>query len=181
MTKAPLVVERGTINDLDGVCAVDDAAYPHSWSRKLLADDLTRDDRYHLVARSGGALIGHASLMTVTDEGHVTTVAVLPDHQRQGVARALMIGLCEHAVATGLSALTLEVRASNRPAHALYRRFGFAPVGARPGYYRADANGPKEDALIMWAYNIQSADYSHRLAAIIAQDRSPQKKDADHG
>ena len=54
------------------------------------------------------------------------------------------------------------MRVSNEPAQALYRRFGFAPAGIRRGYY-ADTG---EDALIMWAEDIDTADYRARLRRI---------------
>ena len=41
--------------------------------------------------------------------------------------------------------LSLEVRASNSPAIALYESLGFQQVGLRKNYYRK----PKEDALIL--------------------------------
>ena len=41
--------------------------------------------------------------------------------------------------------LTLEVRASNAPAQALYEKLGFREVGRRPKYYQ----NPREDALIL--------------------------------
>ena len=44
-----------------------------------------------------------------------------------------------------LSFLTLEVRASNDPAIALYEKHGFVEVGRRRGYYEK----PKEDAILM--------------------------------
>lgn len=163
MAVASLTIELGNADDVEAVWSVDAAAFPVPWSRQLLVDDLTRDNRHHLVARLGPELVGHASLMTVADEGHVTTVAVHPDHQRMGIARALMLGLCRFAVSTGLEALTLEVRAGSRGAHGLYREFGFAPVGARPGYYSAVGDGPREDALIMWVHDIQSEAYAARL------------------
>jgi ribosomal-protein-alanine N-acetyltransferase len=53
------------------------------------------------------------------------------------------------------------VRADNQPALALYARFGFAPVGVRPRYYPGG-----EDALIMWARDIDGDAYQERLSAI---------------
>ena len=45
----------------------------------------------------------------------------------------------------GSRCLTLEVRASNVPAIALYEKLGFSQAGRRPNYYR----NPREDALIL--------------------------------
>ena len=73
-----------------------------------------------------------------------------------------MLVLAARAVARGASSLTLEVRMSNRPAQELYRKFGFAPAGVRKGYY-AEVN---EDALVMWAHDVNTVDYGRRLGAI---------------
>ena len=51
---------------------------------------------------------------------------------------------------------------SNEPAQAMYRRFGYAPAGVRKGYY-AETN---EDALVMWAHDVDLPAYGHRLATI---------------
>ena len=56
------------------------------------------------------------------------------------------------------------MRVSNLPAQAMYRRFGFETAGVRKNYY-AETN---EDALIMWAHDIDTAAYAERLAAIEA-------------
>ena len=49
--------------------------------------------------------------------------------------------------------------ANNEPAQALYRRFGFAPVGVRKNYYPVTG----QDALVMWVYDIDSEEYARRL------------------
>ena len=61
--------------------------------------------------------------------------------------------------------LTLEVRASNRGAQEMYRRFGFAPGGVRRNYYVEN----NEDAIVMWAHDIDGDEYAARLAAIERQ------------
>ena len=63
--------------------------------------------------------------------------------------------LAEEALRRGAMALTLEVRFSNKAAQELYRRFGFAPVGVRKGYYQQ----PDEDALIMWVHDACNDQY----------------------
>jgi ribosomal-protein-alanine N-acetyltransferase len=59
----------------------------------------------------------------------------------------------------GVRHLSLEVAANNEPAQTLYRRFGFAPVGVRKNYYPVTG----EDALVMWAYDIDTPEYAERL------------------
>ncbi|HEX3946650.1 MAG TPA: ribosomal protein S18-alanine N-acetyltransferase, partial [Acidimicrobiales bacterium] len=100
----------------------------------------------------------------VDDEAHVTTIAVAPEHQHRGIGSWLMTHAVRISLAEGARHLSLEVAAGNQRAQALYRRFGFAPVGVRKGYYAATG----EDAYVMWAYDIDSPAYADRLAAIEA-------------
>ena len=76
------------------------------------------------------------------------------------VEYTIMLVLVATALARGARHLTLEVRVSNVAAQALYRRFGFAPVGLRKNYYR------NEDAMVMWATDIDRDDYQERLGCI---------------
>jgi ribosomal-protein-alanine acetyltransferase len=151
---------------------------PRGWSRALFAAELARPgDRCYLVALdrlpehaahpdvadgSGSAeLVGYAGLALQADEGHITTVGVDPDHHRRKVATRLVAQLLWRARAMGAAAGVLEVRASNTGAQALYRQFGFAPVGVRPRYYAETG----EDALVMWAHELQGQDFASRLGA----------------
>ena len=59
-------------------------------------------------------------------------------------------------------AMTLEVRMSNTGAQALYRRFGFSPVGVRKGYYQET----NEDALVMWVHEVDRPEYADLLDGI---------------
>jgi ribosomal-protein-alanine N-acetyltransferase len=68
-----------------------------------------------------------------------------PEHQRCGIARALLLELIATARVRGIRELGLEVRVSNAAAQALYRAHGFRLTGLRRGYYRS----PDEDALLM--------------------------------
>jgi len=91
----------------------------------------------------------------------VTTLAVDPRWQRLQVGTRLLLGLAWEAIDREARSLTLEVRLSNKPAQELYRRFGFAPVGVRRNYYAETS----EDALVMWAHDIQRAEYVQLLEA----------------
>jgi len=72
----------------------------------------------------------------------------------------LMLALVDRALFLGVRHLTLEVRVSNKPAQLLYERFGFAPVGMRKNYYQ------DEDALVMWATDIDTPAYSERIESV---------------
>ena len=76
-----------------------------------------------------------------------------------------MLALARDAIARGVVGLTLEVRVGNAPAQELYRKFGFVPAGIRKNYY-IETN---EDALVMWAHDIDTADYQRRLERIEAE------------
>lgn len=100
-----------------------------------------------LCAREGAALLGFGYFQYVMDEGYLGDLAVAADHRRQGVGGALLAALLRKARDLGLAFLTLEVRESNLPAIGLYKKYGFAPVGARKNYYER----PRENALLMTA------------------------------
>jgi [ribosomal protein S18]-alanine N-acetyltransferase len=154
---------------LRAVLAIEAQVYPRPWSQKLFDDELDRRGRVYLVARVGPTVVGYAGLLMIADDGHVATVAVDPAWQRHGIATRLLAQLVREGRRAGAAQLTLEVRASNAGAQELYRRFGFAPAGARKGYY--GDNG--EDAIVMWAHDVGGAAYEERLTAIEAGLPSP--------
>ena len=75
-------------------------------------------------------------------------VAVSPDFRRKGIGRQLIQALTERAQQAQLAFVTLEVRASNAPAIALYTAAGYGLVGRRKNFYR----DPTEDAILMTLY-----------------------------
>ena len=148
---------------LRGVVAIEHEANPRPWSARLFAGELRMPtSRVYRVALHEHEVVGYAGLMITLDEGHITNVAVHPDHRRHQIASRLLLVLMREAVARGVTAVTLEVRMTNRAAQELYRRFGFAPGGVRPNYYAESG----EDALIMWAHDVDGEAYAERLAAI---------------
>ena len=149
-----------TTDDVDVVHAMEVATFTAPWPRPFFVDELAADNRSYVVVEDGGVLVGYGGIMVIEGDAHVMTVAVAPDRRTRGIGSRIMLALVDAAVAAGAEHLTLEVRPSNRPARRLYHRFGFEPVGLRPGYY------PDEDALVMWALNITEPEYVERLKAI---------------
>lgn len=91
------------------------------------------------------SILGFAVASLVPPQAELETIAVVSEAQRQGLARRLFAALAEELLRAGITEVTLEVRAANLPAIALYRSLGFVEAGRRPGYY-AD---PVEDALLL--------------------------------
>ena len=135
-----------TAEHLDEVAELERLCFPDPWSRNVLAESLKNDLSAYLVALdAAGRVAGYAGLTVVLDEGSIDNIAVRPDCRRQGVASQLLDVFMNFARGNQLAFLTLEVRASNYAAIALYGSRGFREVGRRKKYYEH----PTEDALIM--------------------------------
>ncbi len=137
---------------LAGLAEIERACFHAPWSENALREELGKGI-FLVAVDAQGVPVGYVGCQTVLDEGYITNVAVLPAHRRYGVARQLLQQLAQCAVEQALSFVTLEVRASNAPAIALYTKAGYVPVGQRKNFYRA----PTEDAVLM-TWQIASAD-----------------------
>jgi [ribosomal protein S18]-alanine N-acetyltransferase len=134
--------------ELDGILALDAVCFHRPWTRADYERELADPSRCFLyVARDpAGQIAAYCSFWRIFDEVHVNNFAVDPSRRRRGVGRALLAHVLAEAAALGAPRATLEVRASNAPAIALYQGGGFVTVGRRPRYY----THPIEDALILW-------------------------------
>ena len=139
-------IEPMTAEHLDEVAELERLCFSDPWSRNLLAEALKNDLSAYLVALDdAGRVAGYAGLTVVLDEGSIDNIAVRPEYRRRGVAAQLLEVFLNLAQGNRLAFLTLEVRASNYAAIALYGSRGFRAVGRRKNYYEH----PPEDALIM--------------------------------
>ena len=159
-----LDVQRMRRRHLRGVMAIERQVYPRPWSPNLFISEMSDlRNRTYLVARIGKEVVGYGGVMSYGDEAHVTTIAVDPDHHRRKIGTRLLYELVTDGIRMGARAVSLEVRMSNTGAQDLYRRFGFRPVGVRKGYYQETG----EDALVMWAEDVRTAEYRARLERIV--------------
>ncbi len=150
---------------LRSVLKIEAQVYARPWSLSLFVSEMAmRTSRAYYVARVNGVLCGYGGLMVSEEDGHVTTLAVDPAWHRNKIATRLLLTLARTAVRRGAVNLTLEVRVGNVAAQEMYRRFGFRPAGIRKNYY-VETN---EDALVMWAHDVNTPEYARRLAEIEA-------------
>ena len=130
---------------IEQIAALERECFSTPWSEAMLTEVLFDAQASFIVAESeDGGVLGYAGLHVVLDEGYIDNVAVEPAARRHGVADELLDVFCRFGQAH-LAFLTLEVRASNAPAIALYRKHGFEEAGRRKNYYTK----PTEDAVIM--------------------------------
>jgi [ribosomal protein S18]-alanine N-acetyltransferase len=142
------------------VMKIEAQVYPRPWSSALFLQEIVRrSDRVYLVARHEGTVVGYGGLITSGLEAHITTIAVDPAYHRTGIGTKLMLGLMDAAIERGGKTLSLEVRRSNFAAQNMYEKFGFRPVGLRPGYYVETG----EDAIVMWVDQVDSPEYTAML------------------
>ncbi|WP_295581795.1 ribosomal protein S18-alanine N-acetyltransferase [uncultured Oscillibacter sp.] len=145
-TRMPVRIVPMNADHLDEVAALERICFSTPWSRNMLAEELDNALSAFLVALDAGdRVVGYAGLQVVLDEGYITNIAVLPECRRQGVAGKLLQVFLDFAQGSRLAFLTLEVRASNYDAIALYGSRGFRSAGRRKNYYEH----PREDAIIM--------------------------------
>lgn len=128
------------------VCELETYCFSDPWSADALAEELHNPCARFLTALDGTTVVGYLGCHHVADEGFIANVAVHPNHRRHGIARKLVTAAIEQGYS--LSRLTLEVRASNAAAIALYESLGFAKDGIRPRFYAH----PTEDACIYSYY-----------------------------
>lgn len=144
------------VDDLDRLMAVMtaafDPAFGEAWTRRQVEDSLIIGNSHYLLVDSNGAhpapdypAAGFSLSRTGFEEEELLLFAVDPLARRQGLGRRMLAELAIAARARGARRLLLEMRQGN-PAEALYRRFGFVPIGQRSNYYKM-LNGERVDAI----------------------------------
>ena len=144
-----------TREDIPQVVELDRISFSLPWSERSFRFEVTENDCSRCwVAELDGTIIGMLVLWLIVDEAHIATLAVDPQYRRQGCAEKILTEALRSASAEGARCATLEVRAGNAAARALYKKFSFAVVGRRPHYYRDN----HEDALLLTLEKIDLAD-----------------------
>ena len=138
-------IETMNASHVAQIAELEKLCFSDPWSANSIASELDNKLAFWLVATEENCVAGYIGSQTVMDETDMMNVAVHPDFRRKGIAEALVNDLVENLKKMESHCLTLEVRASNTPAIALYEKLGFSEIGRRKNYYR----NPREDALIL--------------------------------
>lgn len=141
-----------TEDDVDGVLNITNLCFSIPWSKSSIYGELNNPLAKYIVAKDleSNSIVGFVGVWIVVGEADITNIAVHPNHRKLGIGSKLLsslIVLCENL---DCSLINLEVRASNKPAQSLYRKFSFIENGIRKNYYEDN----KEDAILMtYFYN----------------------------
>lgn len=129
--------------DIRSVLIIDSAAFEKAWNEKEFNDELKKDYSYYAIIEKNGNPAGYAGIWCIYETAELIRIAVHPDYQCKGAASELMRHITEYAAAQNCEKMMLEVRSSNAPAQALYKKHAFDEIAVRKGYYDG------EDAVIM--------------------------------
>ena len=137
---------------LSTLVEIDATWNPSAWSKRLFETEFANRNAEILGLFVGEALVGYVIAHVVLDEAHIVSLGISPDNRRRGGGRFLLRALISKLNRLLVRTVTLEVRASNTAARALYRSFGFTEVGVRHRYYASN----QEDAIAMRYETVKS-------------------------
>jgi len=154
------------LDDIPHVMAIERRAFPLAWTSGIYTRELTANPWSHyLVLRptvtDQPLLLAYGGVWQFDESGHIATIATHPDYTGHKLGSYILIHLLLKAYEVGCTESTLEVRASNTSAQALYEHYGFEIIGRRRHYYSND----REDALIMTRPKLDPAALLEELAA----------------
>ena len=131
---APLLVRRAHVTEAGALAALLGQAFEtETWEAAGTECELFFDEtvRATLVVAAEGRLVATASLQVRTDDpecGWVRWVATARDRRREGLARALVIGVLAVARQAGCREACLRTQTDPLAAIPLYLQLGFEPL-----------------------------------------------------
>lgn len=142
----PYTIREATAKDLDEVIRINRENLPENYPSFFFKMHLENFPKAFLVAEHEGRLVGYimcrvevGKLYTKPGtgrQGHVISIAVVPEMRRKGIGRSLMVNAMKALYEVyKVDEYYLEVRVSNTPAINLYTQLGFKPVKVLKGYY----------------------------------------------
>lgn len=135
------------LEDLEQVEAMEQQCFSDPWTLDSLRYELEGNPfstPYVLLDDQQQTIIGYAHLWITFEQAQLANIAIAPQYRKQHKGSLLLQHLIEVARAQECETMTLEVRASNQSAIALYEKFGFSPINVIKRYY---SDG--EDAILM--------------------------------
>lgn len=139
-----VVIRRGLACDVDAMLALEAVFPTDRMSRRSVQRFLAVPTARVLVAENGTkAMLGN--LIGLRRKGsraiRIYSVVVAPEARGLGIGQRLVEALHELAQGEGCDRVTLEVRADNTAARALYAKLGYRALAPLPTYYDDGSDG----------------------------------------
>jgi ribosomal-protein-alanine N-acetyltransferase len=141
-------VRRMKAEDLPSVGAIEALSFPNPWSESTFMGEIQNTPvsfPFVVVRKPEDEVVAYIVFWQIRDDVQVNNIAVHPECRGRGLGEAMMRFAIAKVRAAGAEFMTLEVRQSNAPAVALYKKLGFEALGTRKNYYTR----PDEDACVM--------------------------------
>lgn len=119
--------------------------FTDAWSEESLESTFEYDYNHLLVEEKDGRVVGYIIYADIQGDAELLRIAVDKRYRRTGIGNKLMKDMISELVEAGTDRISLEVRAHNLPAIALYKKYGFEEIFVRENYY----HNPDDDALIL--------------------------------
>ncbi len=137
-------IRRGSLADVEAVLALE-ALFPSDrMSRRSVRRFLSVPTAQLLIAEGANAAVV-GNLVWLRRKGsraaRIYSVVVAPAARGQRWGERLVAAMETAAAASGCERATLEVRADNAAARALYAKLGYREAQALPGYYDDGSDG----------------------------------------
>lgn len=147
-TSSNLILKPMGESHLACVMEIEQRSFPCPWSKGMFQSEFHKRPfslSYVAEEQCSGEIVGYVLFSLMFEDLHILNLAVHPGCRRKGIGDSLIAFVLGIGRARQTEEVLLEVRASNAPALALYRKFGFREVGMRRNYYFK----PTENALLL--------------------------------
>ncbi len=126
--------------DLDEIARIERESFIVPWKREFFESELIEPYRYARVLAGGPGVMprvgGYLFAVSLYEEFHINKIATDGRLRHRGWGTRMLEDALLRAKAAGATAVTLEVRVSNRAARNFYARHGFREAYCRKGYYQ---------------------------------------------
>lgn len=142
---APEVREM-TLEDVQDVILIEREIFLFPWSIGNFSDSVKAGYVCRVIVKEN-TILGYGIMMMSPEEGHILTLGIGVDWQKQGLGKVMIDYFSDHARINNAKSILLDVRESNERAIRLYKKMGFEHIAVRKDYYPTMSG--RENALVM--------------------------------
>lgn len=108
------------------------------WSLASVSAQLMSEQTVCVIYEEDGEPAAYALGNEICGEAELFRIAVVEKYRRRGLGARMMEEFLRECTERKAEKVFLEVRSKNRPAMALYEKYGFTRISVRKGYYGDD-------------------------------------------